>query len=417
MGIAPLQTQLSFVFRGFCLFLPPLGVLAQRGVVPLLMIAAALACLLVWRAERRLPLPDRALSLAFAALVIWCAVASFWGFDVARSLVLTLRIGAIFAAGLMTFAIVRYLDAEVRDGLGAWLLAGILIALAAVAVEIAFDYPINELATGLSSDQKDLRFRLNRGATAMAMMVWPAVALLWRRGVAWGALVLLAVVAVALNLMTSGAAILGAAAGGATAALALSHRKAGHLILVFATLLALVGSAPAAKEIQRRGWKEAEWLVTSARHRVDIWSYAAERIEQKPLTGWGFDSARGFTKFDPSRNIESWQMVPLHPHNAPLQILLELGAVGGFIAFVLLMVVVNRLEELPRPARVCGQALYMSTLAIACTAYGLWQNQWLAMMCSAALLVPLTTPALAKPAAPPQAPGEAAESPSPGARQ
>jgi hypothetical protein len=36
-------------------------------------------------------------------------------------------------------------------------------------------------------------------------------------------------------------------------------------------------------------------------------------------------------------------------------------------------------------------------LAIACTAYGLWQNQWLAMMFSAALLIPLTSPFQVKP--------------------
>jgi hypothetical protein len=194
MGIAPLQTQLSFVFRGFCLILPPLSLLASHGVVALLMITAALAGLVVWRAERRLPLPDRALSLAFAALVIWCAIASFWGFTVTQSLVLALRIGAIFAAALVTFAIVRRLDAGVRDGLGAWLLAGILIS-------------------------------------AMAMMMWPAAALLWRRGAVAASLVFLAGAGAILSSLASGAAILGVAAGGATAILALLHRKAGRLVL------------------------------------------------------------------------------------------------------------------------------------------------------------------------------------------
>lgn len=400
MRVAPLQTQLSFVFRGFCLILPPLSVFAQRGVVPLILIATVAACIIVWRAEHRLPVPDRAVTLALAALLLWCAIASFWGFDATRSLVLTLRIGAIFAAGLMMFAIVRRLDESTREQLGTWFLAGILGALVLIAVELAFDYPINKLATGISTDWADIRYRLNRGATALAMMVWPAVALLWRRGVAWGVLVLLAVVGVELNLMTSGAAVLGAAAGGATAVLAFSHPKAGRVFLVLVTLVVLVGSVPAAKEIHRQGWQDAEWLDNSAHHRVDIWNYAAEQIEQKPLTGWGFDAARSFTKFDPSQNLGAWQMVPLHPHSAPLQILLELGAVGGIVVFVLLMLVAARLERLPVPIRICGQALYMSTLIIACTAYGLWQNQWLATMWSVALLVPLTSPSLAKSSAP-----------------
>jgi O-antigen ligase len=113
-------------------------------------------------------------------------------------------------------------------------------------------------------------------------------------------------------------------------------------------------------------------------------------------------------------------MTPLHPHNAPLQILLELGAVGAAIVFALLMLLCGRIAGLSRPDRVCGQALFVGTLAIACTAYGLWQNQWLAMMGSVALLIPLTSPALATssmPAAHSQATGDAAARPSPGARE
>jgi O-antigen ligase len=310
-------------------------------------------------------------------------------------LVLTLRIGAIFAAGLVMFAVAQRLDDGARERLGNWLLSGILIALLLVAVELAFGYPINELATGLSSDQADLQSRLNRGATALVMMVWPAAALLWRRGAAWGALLLLAVVAVALHLMTSGAAVLGAVAGGATAVLALSHPKAGRVVIVSAVVLALAGMSFVAKEIYRRDWQDAEWLDGSARHRVEIWNYTADLISRKPLTGWGFDASRAIPKARPFEQVGKNQLLPLHPHNAPLQILLELGVVGAVIVFVLLMLLVGRIEGLPRPARVCGQALFVSTLAIACTAYGLWQNQWLAMMFSAALLFPLTSPALA----------------------
>ena len=410
-----MQTQLSFVFRGFCLILPPLSVLAQRGVVALLFVVTAVVCAMVWRSERRLPLPDRTVTLSLAALLLWCAIASIWSFDVVGGLVLTLRIGAIFAAGLLMFAVARELDDGAREQFGTWFLTGILIALVLVAVELGFGYPISELTTEFSSDEADLRYRLNRGATALAMMMWPAAALLWRRGAAWGGLLLLAMVAVALHLMTSGAAVLGAAAGGTTAVLALSHRKAGRLVLMAATVVALAGTVPVAKEIYHRGWNDADWLDNSAHHRVEIWNYSAVRIEQRPLAGWGFNSARGFTKFDPSKNRNNWQLVPLHPHNAPLQILLELGAVGGIVVVVLLMVVVARLERLPRPARICGQAFYMSTLLIACTAYGLWQNQWLATIWSTALMFSLTTPVLAKPSSPaPESAGGAGDAPLPG---
>ena len=419
MQVAPSQDRLSVIFRAFCLVLPPLSLLSQKAVVPWLLVVAAAACAVVWRAERRLPVPDRAVAMGFAALLLWCAIASFWGFDLTGSLFLVLRIGAIFTATLMLFAIARGLDDRIRENLGHWLLAGILIALGLMAVERLFGYPFSEAYLGVSSEETGLGYRLNRGATAMVMIAWPAAALLWQRGIVWAAAILFVAVAAMLGLLESNSAIVGAIAGLATASVSLLRRKAGRAMVVLVTIVALAGTALAAQEIFRRDWG-AEWLDGSARHRVEIWNYTADLIGRKPLTGWGFDAARAIPKARPFEQVGEKPLLPLHPHNAPLQILLELGAVGAVIVFVLLMLLVGRIEGLSRPARVCGQALFVSTLAIAYTAYGLWQNQWLAMMCSAALLIPLTSPAMAKlsgPAALSQALGTAAEEPSPGVRQ
>lgn len=84
--------------------------------------------------------------------------------------------------------------------------------------------------------------------------------------------------------------------------------------------------------------------------------------------------------------------MPLHPHNGGLQILLELGAIGGAIALVLMWLLIKRLDALPSPvSRNFATALVATTLTIASISFGLWQNQWLAMMISAALMIPLTT--------------------------
>ncbi len=394
MPVAPPQDWLRIIFRAFCLVLPPLSLLSQQAVVPWLLIVAVAACAVVWRAERRLPIPDRSIAMGFAALLLWCAIASLWGFDLMGSLFLLLRIGAIFTAALVLFAIARGLDDRIRENLGNWLLAGILIALVLMVVELFFGYPINEAYFGISSEEADFRSRLNRGATAMVMMAWPAAALLWRRGSVWGVAILFAAVAAMLGLMESNSAILGAIAGLAAASVSLLHRKAGRAMVVLVTIVALAGTTLAAQEMFRRDWQNAEWLDGSARHRVEIWNYTADWIVQKPLTGWGFDASRAFRKDRLSDGNGTRQLLPLHPHNAPLQILLELGAVGAAIVFVLLMLLAGRISRLPRPERICGQALFVSTLAISCAAYGLWQNQWLAMMCAAALLIPLTSPIL-----------------------
>jgi hypothetical protein len=50
-------------------------------------------------------------------------------------------------------------------------------------------------------------------------------------------------------------------------------------------------------------------------------------------------------------------------------------------------VVIARLDRLPPPFRVFGQACFAATMAIAGTAYGVWQNHWLATVLGTAVLV------------------------------
>ncbi len=378
------------IFCAFCLLLPPVGLLDSQAVVPLLMITAALACLVVWRAERRVPRPDRGAAMMFAALLLLCAAASLWSFDVIGSLVLTLRVGAILAAGLVLFTIAQSFDDGMRERIGRWLLAGILATLAIMAVEIALDFALFEFLKGPYPEYFNPASPLNRGATALAMVTWPAAVLVWQRGFIWAALALTVLVAAILSLLSSGAALLGFAAGGLTALVALGNRKVSRALVVAATVVAFVGMPFAAKLMYGLGWHESDWLAASARHRIGIWNYTTQLIEQKPWLGWGFDASRAITGARADSLANPRELLPLHPHSAPLQILFELGIPGVVLTLALLWLLVRRIEALPRPARVCGQALFITTLTIATTAYGVWQNQWLAMIFSAALLIPLT---------------------------
>src|SRR6202043_2906705 len=79
----------------------------------------------------------------------------------------------------------------------------------------------------------------------------------------------------------------------------------------------------------------ADQIKLSAGHRLLIWSFVGSRIAERPLVGWGLDSSRAIPGGkDPIRPGEDW--LPLHPHNAALQLLLELGAPGA-VLFALLV--------------------------------------------------------------------------------
>ena len=382
------RALLTGIFCAFAALLPIVSVVAPKGTVVLLLLAAVLAVPTYWWAYRRIPVPDLRFSIALVLLVVWCAIASSWGFDVKKSLVLVLRIVVIFAAGMVLFPIVSTLDHAARNRIGLWLVAGVGLSLALMAMEIGLDYPTVRSLKDISSGREAIAF--NRGAIALSLIVWPVVSYLWSRGLGWKALVIPVLLGVLSIFLESASATLGFAIGIATFLLVVSHRKIGRLVTLAACVVAFVALPFAMREMHNHEWHRADWLSGSEHHRVEIWNFSLERIAEKPVLGWGFDGSRHVAERFFAADETSRSMMPLHPHNGPLQILLELGAVGAVIVLALLWLMATQLDNLSRRSRECGQALFVAALAIGCVAFGQWQNWWLALIFSVALLVPLT---------------------------
>ncbi len=376
------------VFCAFAAMLPIVSVVAPKGSVVLLLLVAVLAVPIHWWGQRRLAVPDLRIAIGLALLVAWCAIASAWSEDSVRSLVLSLRVAVILAAGLVLFPIAATLDDAARKRVGQWLIAGFGLSLALVAVEIGLDYPLLRSFKTAEAGREAVWF--NRGTIALALIVWPVTALLWTRGLGWKALALPLALAIASLFLESAAATLGLVAGVAALLLALGHRKAGFAITLAASVAAFVAMPFAAREMHRHGWHQADWLAASAQHRIEIWEFSVRRIAENPVLGWGFDGSRHLQALYPDLSSTGRELATLHPHSAPLQIMLELGAVGAVIALALLWLIAMRLDGAAGQKRMFGQPLFVAALAIASVAHGAWQNWWLALVVSAALLVPLT---------------------------
>ena len=379
---------LTAIFCAFAALLPIVCVVAPKGTVVLLLLAAVTAVPTYWWARRRIPVPDLRLSIALALLVAWCAIASVWSSDPTRSLVFAPRIAVLIAAGMFLFPVVSALNDASKYRIFLWLIGGVALCLVLMAVEIGLGYPTVQSFKELSEGREAIAF--NRGATALSLISWPVVAFLWSRGSGWKAL-LVPVVLGALSLfLESAAATLGFLVGVATVLMVVCHRRIGRLVTLAACVVAFIALPLAMQEMHNHGWHRADWLSQSEQHRVEIWNFSLERIVEKPVFGWGFDESRHVAEKFFGADELSRSLVPLHPHNGPLQVLLELGSVGGVIALVFLWLVANRLDNLPSRARECSQALFVAILAIGSVAFGQWQNWWIALIICVALLMPRT---------------------------
>ncbi|MEO8115860.1 MAG: O-antigen ligase family protein, partial [Phenylobacterium sp.] len=110
--------------------------------------------------------------------------------------------------------------------------------------------------------------------------------------------------------------------------------------------------------------------------RVGYWSHALDWIRAQPLRGWGLDASRAFSPG-----------IQLHPHDAPLQIWLELGVVGAVAAAVVwgatLLRLSRRAPDLTAAAAAGSAVVY---LLFAAFNFGVWQEWWLALGALVAVL-------------------------------
>lgn len=224
-------------------------------------------------------------------------------------------------------------------------------------------YHLLSTASGdaMSPDQE--RRNVALGTYSLALMFWPAVTLLVRRGWKGAAAVLSVAVLAAPILLQAWAPVVAVGVGGLVyGAAARWGRRVGTVLGVAAAATFLLAPWVALACEGLFGWASSR-LGASWAARLDIWGFTAEQILRHPLFGWGVDASRAFQPF------------MLHPHSAPLQIWLELGLVGASLVAAVWALVYRR------AARIGPQALAAATvyLVIGGLSFGIWQEWWLGL--------------------------------------
>lgn len=130
--------------------------------------------------------------------------------------------------------------------------------------------------------------------------------------------------------------------------------------------------------MRRLGWYDrlAADVSLSWSQRMGYWRHAQDWIGDHPLRGWGIDASRMFAPG-----------IRLHPHDAALQIWLELGLIGAMAAAVLWVAILAGLSR-PRPdaAVAAGAGCAVAYLTFNAVSFGVWQEWYLglgALVCAA----------------------------------
>jgi O-antigen ligase len=360
---------------------PLLAYLAPLGFAPLLALAGLLA-LPGLRLTRAAAPP----LLILVAMALWAAVSMTWSpvkIDVSKlkdygdiesltALKLFLQLATYGAA---VVALRGLSEAGARRA--ATVLAYGMTALAGVAaldsLTGAAIYQKLHLVTGEAIRPDLAMVKVSLSTYALALLFWPTaliLARLWRRVLIW---LMVAGTVVTSVICSSDACLVALAAGGLVWLLVYFAGRTGAKVLVGLVAAPFVLAPLAVLVAVQTG--VVAWLhrmvPASWDARLNIWTFAADHIQSHPFRGWGLDASR---TFGPA--------IPLHTHNAQLQLWLELGAIGAALAgvfFCWLAYGVVRLSERSRAEAAMAAAALVSYLVIGGLSFGVWQEWWLGL--------------------------------------
>ncbi len=395
----------EYAFALAALVAPPLAVLVPYGMAVELPILGVISAAMLWRRRQFRLVPVRALALV-GVLCAWAVVTLVWALGPDHGAVTIFRVAALALAGVLAMGMARLGDL----GGSRLLLAGLAVGVVAATVLLVADVTTGN---GLSAEvarfkgalplPESWKSQLNRGATVLALLVWPLALLVWRQRWRW-LLASIVLAMVALLFVDSFATRLAMGSGAVTLLVVRAWPTAGLRVLKGMLVVATLALPQVMPRLPAPPvtFDSMPWLPLSAHHRLVIWHFAAERIAEHPLWGWGMDASRTIPGGDETvwiedyyplthgvRRVISGALMPLHPHNAILQWRLELGVPGALAAAVALWCLVGRIQrspELDRGGRATAAAVCVAGMVVSCVSYGAWQSWWLASLWLAAAL-------------------------------
>lgn len=352
----------------------PLLILAPRGIAALASVAGMFAAALILSAKRPLWRSNLAVPASLVgALLVWGAVSALWSIDPLRSLNLAARLAGLFAAGLALAGAADEVTAPGR--LTGFLLAGFVLGITMAALDLASH---GALSKPFSTRPYEPSW-LNQASVAFAILLPPTGAVLVGFGRRAAGVLFAGAVAVTVLALVGTAAKVSLAVGLGAALLCYGWRARMARLAAALSVIVVIGAPLTFARLERVSdlVATANEVKQSAGHRLLIWSFVGNRIAEHPLAGWGLNSSRAIPGGkDLIRPGESW--LPLHPHDAPLQLWLELGVPGAVLMALLSAHAWLALARADLPRLYGGAAAGSLACAFVATlaTYGIWEEWW-----------------------------------------
>lgn len=366
---------------------PVLMVFATRSIAAVLIVGFALSGVSLVARVRRFSGLRPAITTASAfvilaiAFLMWMFLSLLWASDRTAARDVLLQVALVVSFGAVGFLTLPQIAPRPAFLVQAF---GLALTTAIVLFDVALDFPIRRSLSG--PDAAALPgSQLNRTMVVLALLLWPTVAGLLASGHRRTAGLLVLLVAAGVFSTDSQAAQLGMAAGLLTLAFAWRAPRSMSLVLAIAMGFLCLAMPVIVLHLQDILPARLFELLSSAHalHRMEIWQSYAALIPQHWVVGLGINASDTLTAAPAMAQLSPEALEPLenrHSHNMPLQVWVELGAVGAVLASGVLSALALRLGRLDAARSPWALAALACCFAIACVGHGAWQTWWLALL-------------------------------------
>jgi O-antigen ligase len=332
-------------------------------------------------------------------LLLLMVASAAWSIAPAATLILTARLMGLALCGIVLTGILGRFSPEAIIRLAVPLALGLCAASVIILADWALDWPLahamHHRPPVLPITDPDIySYAFSRGNDFHAIALAPLGIGLWRGGRRRLAVLQFILGALAILSCAQLAAKLALGCGIGAGALVLAAPMLRWLLPVALIVLGMLLPWVLPMNLTRPEWC---WLVEhkpSATARILTWNFVDRNIRERPILGWGLDASRRMpggkervwvTTCDappdaPFPSIDG-EILPLHPHDAVLQIWLELGGMGVLATLFGLVASLWRFYR-AHPGRSAAMLTSMAAagLSVALVSFGIWQEWWMSLL-------------------------------------
>lgn len=364
---------------------PALTCVSPRVMIAFYCLCALTGTIIYVFQNKRLPPVDRRVYAAIAVFTAYGAASQIWSIN-PGSFGKALILGGVFLLGAFLYGALNSFDQRARQIFGRFLFAGFALGAFVYLFEMTHGFPLYDLVRGgHSHDVPDVK----QNKAAFLLSIWLFLTFPFAvpgQHALSKALYALAVPVLYYAVFSSESASAQLILAGAPVLIATlwALPRRATLALAFAATVFITAAMPliAMGVYRYTDWLHAGAINDSVKSRIEIWDQAARRTMEHPLLGWGLDTFRVMPNRGEMSLLSDTPVHHLHPHNAPLQVWVETGAVGVVGACLLFLAFYQGLGRVTdRLAAGYGTFLWTSGFLYTLSIWGLWQSWFTATLC------------------------------------